>query len=475
MFETLVALKQDATGYEARLATEWEMAPDALSWTFQLREDIPFQFGFGEFTSADVVHSWDRLTSEESIAADITTWRKLVGKSDDIQVLGDHEVMFNLAKPEPDLEFHLSTLLGNYYIVSKAQWDSEGEEGMIKRPATTGSYRYKERVLGAGITMERVEDHWRRTPDFKELRRVYAPEEATRLAMLLTEEGHIVSLAMDLHDEAVSRGHKVIKSVTTVLPAIMFFGGLHYITPDKFDPDEPFTNVKVREAMNRAIDRELINDTLFFGNGRFHYFHYNHPSQPGWDPEFETLAPELYSYDPDRARELLVEAGYPDGFELGLHLVPWGTMPEFVPMQEAIAGMWEDIGIKVNRIEVEYSRLRPDLKTKNVHGRIWGWPAGPPRPPNAGYIIMYGRDADFSAYESATFDPKMDELQQTADPLRRDELQAALGRELMTQYTTMPVVALPVIAVVNPEVVKEWVFPGPYYGFSHLEYVVAAQ
>ena len=475
MFETLVSLNIEGTGYEARLATKWSMRPDGKAWTVQLRKDIPWHFGYGNVTTQDLVHSLERLISEDSIASDVANWKGIIEKAEDLEVRGDHEIVFNLLRTEPDMEFHWSTLLGNYYIVSKAQWDAVGADGMDDQPAGTGSWRFKERKLGASTKHERVENHWRQTPEFKELKQRFVAEEATKLAMLVTDEGHIVSLSTDLHGEAISRGYKRVVSAQTVLPDMFFWGGVHYLTPEKFDPDNPFTNVKVREAMTRAIDRDLINDEIFGGAGVPGYFHYNHPAQPGWDPEFATLGPEMAAYDPDRARELLVEAGYPDGFEFGLHLLHWGTRPEFIQVEEAMAGMWEDIGITVNRIEVDYSRLRPDLKSKNVGARMWGWPGGPPRPLNTGFVVMYGAEATFPAYESETFDSNMAKLQETVDPLGRHELLIELGRELLTQYTSLPLLAFPVVAIVNPEVVAEYNFPGPYYGYSHLEYVKATR
>ena len=475
MYETVVALARNGESYEARLSTEWEMAPGAAQWTFKLREDVPWHFGWGDFTAADVVHSWERLTSEESIGADVSVWTGVVSSAEDFEIVNDHEIVFNLSRPEPDLEFHLSTLLGNYLIVSKAQWDAEGEQGMVDRPSGTGPYQFKERELGFALITERVEGHWRQTPAFRELKQAQVLEDATRLAMLLTKEAHIVSLPIDLHDEAEERGYVVVQSRLPQLPGIMFFGGLHPLTPEKYDADAPLADVRVREALNRAIDRELINETIYAGKGKLAYFHYNHPSQIGWDPEFATLGPELYAYDPDRARELLIEAGYDDGFEIGLHVIPWGSMAEWDDMALAVSQMWiTELGLDVKILEEDYSRYRPNIIDKNLAGQMHGWPAGPPRPPSAGFNIMYGKDAPFSSYESATFDPLMEELKQTADPQRRHDIQVTLGRELLTQYTTVPVIALPVMALVDPEVVADYDFPGPYYGYSHLEYVEAA-
>jgi peptide/nickel transport system substrate-binding protein len=96
-------------------------------------------------------------------------------------------------------------------MVSKVQWDKEGIEGFERRPAGTGSYQYVSRQLGRSIVFERVENHWSGIwPAFKELEICIAPEESTRLAMLLNGEAHIMDLARELQGDAEKRGMQIL-------------------------------------------------------------------------------------------------------------------------------------------------------------------------------------------------------------------------------------------------------------------------
>ena len=479
MFETLINTGVDGLSYVPQLAIKWEMRPDARAWTFQLREDIPFHFGYGEFTAKDVVHSWEVVTLEDAICSDTDTWKKLVASTDDFDIVNDHEIVINLNQSEPDLDWHLSTKLGCMYMVSEAQWNEEGRDAVLARPAGTGSYQFVERKLGASLLFERVEHHWRQTPEFKQLLLAFVSEDATRLAMILTEEAHMVQLARDLQPEAVSRGKTVISASLAVRPAILFFGGQYYLTPDKIDPDLPFADVRVREAMHRAINRQEIIDEIFYGQAKNGYFHYNVASEQGWDPSWETRAPDLHSYDQERSMELLTDAGYPDGFEFTLYVTKWGSMPEWVPMLEALAIMWEDVGLTVNIVETEYARVREEMRSKEVHGKMWGWPGGAARPPHLGYRVSYASSAEEGglvfAYESALIESVLDRLDQTVDGDEREQLQRQVGEELLVNYTSLPLFANAVQAVIDPEVVAEYTNPGVYYGYSHLEYIVATR
>ena len=150
-------------------------------WTLFLRKGVPFHFGYGEFTARDVVHSHALMLREEAIATFVGMWRNV----EEVKVINDYQVVFRMKGPATTLPYALSRS-GDLRMVSKAQWDKEGLEGFEKRPAGTGSYQYVSRQLGQSIVFERVENHWSGIrPAFKELEMRLAPEESTRLAMLL--------------------------------------------------------------------------------------------------------------------------------------------------------------------------------------------------------------------------------------------------------------------------------------------------
>src|SRR6266516_2247249 len=163
-------------------------------------------FGYDEFTARDVVHSHSLMLRQDAIAAMVGFWRSV----EEIKVINDYQVVFRMKQPATTMPYAASRC-GELRIVSKEQWDKEGLEGFEKRPAGTGSYRYVSRQLGQSIVFERVENHWSGIrPEFQELEIRIAPEESTRLAMLLNGEAHIVDLARELQGDAEQRGMQIL-------------------------------------------------------------------------------------------------------------------------------------------------------------------------------------------------------------------------------------------------------------------------
>src|SRR5882762_7602544 len=223
--ETLLDVDPETGAYIPRLAEKWEATPDMKEWTFYLRKGVQFHFGYGEFTARDVVHSHSLMIGQDAIATLTGFWRSV----EEIKVINDYQVVFRMKQPSTTMPYAASRA-GDLRIVSKAQWDKEGLEGFEKRPAGTGSYRYVTRQLGQSIVFERVENHWRgERPAFKELEIRLAPEESTRLAMLLNGEAHIVDLARELQGDAEKRGMQILAASLAAEWVSIYFGGQYHI------------------------------------------------------------------------------------------------------------------------------------------------------------------------------------------------------------------------------------------------------
>ena len=206
MVETLLDIDPDTGEFMPMLATRWEMAPDGKSWTMDLREGVTFHSEFGEFDAQDVAHMRFLMGPQEgNLNSFRNTWATTVNN---VEIVDDHRVVFQLDKPDPGLDFFLS-LSGDLVMLSKNQWDQEGQDGLEQRLIGTGPYEYLEREVGQSISFSRVPyEHWRvPNADFQELELVWAPESATRLAMLLTQEAHMAELPRDVLAQAVSEGH----------------------------------------------------------------------------------------------------------------------------------------------------------------------------------------------------------------------------------------------------------------------------
>jgi ABC-type transport system substrate-binding protein len=271
------------------LAERWEVSDDFREWRFFLREGVPFHFGFGEFTAADVAHTHRMITQEESVS-----FLKGLWSTAEVEVVNDHEVVFRFADPMLEGERIFSRRAGDFLIYSKAQYDAEGVEGIDLRPAGTGIYQYKERSPGEGVIYEHFPEHWSGvTPDFKEMEFRWAPENATRLAMLLAGEAHIADISRDLQAQAEDAGMKVVGAGNPNQQTLVWIGGQFHRAGDP-EQDPPWlSDVRVRQALNKAINREEVIEHIYGGRGTLVYRLGFHPDHEGWNPEWEERFEEM--------------------------------------------------------------------------------------------------------------------------------------------------------------------------------------
>ena len=255
------------------LADEWSVSPDANSWTFKLREKVPFHNG-GEFTTKDVVKTWELIMevgADNRIGAINTLYQKMGGTPEsrnNIDVLNDHEFTLRLVGPYLDLGYAVSEDL-QYLQISGDHFDSVGLEGYKNEPVGTGPFKFNELRINQYILYERFkqkgESHWWQIPDFDELQFLFVSEAATRLAMLLTEEADIAEIPPLLLEEAEGRGFKRVPASLPGLSFFLVFGGNYFPGDPGYNPANPFLNPKVRGAVNLAIDRKALKDAFFPG------------------------------------------------------------------------------------------------------------------------------------------------------------------------------------------------------------------
>src|SRR5215510_2209796 len=272
--EFLVGIDRNTGAYIPELAEKWEMAPDGKTWTVWLRKGVKFHDNWGEFTARDVRHAVFLITQPESVQTDAGFWRPLmgIGKADSIEdvakkveqgveIIDDYKVVFHLTQAAPEFVENISANT-DLVMESKARWDAGGKELYGQKVVGTGPFEFVERKVSSHVLYKRVENHWRKIPAYKELEFRWVPEGVTRLATLIAEEVHISDVDRALQKDAVAKGMQIVASK---LPAIQHqwnFGGMYFATPDKLDPKVPFVKKEVRQAMNMAINRNAIANSL---------------------------------------------------------------------------------------------------------------------------------------------------------------------------------------------------------------------
>ena len=204
---------EDQRGQEPQLAESWEMQPDGKTYTWNLRQGVPFYKNAEAtdimFSAKDAVHSFGIFAGVES---ELTrSGRPEFGGMVDADIVNDHQVVLRLAQVSLDMPFLLSDEWSTG-ISSKDWWDQNGEEGYMDDPIGTGPWSLIELKTNQYVLHERVLNHWRITPEFSEVEFIFVPESATRLAMIIGGEAHIAAIPRDLHIQAEERGIVITKS-----------------------------------------------------------------------------------------------------------------------------------------------------------------------------------------------------------------------------------------------------------------------
>jgi ABC-type transport system substrate-binding protein len=487
--EYLVGIDRHTGGYIPELAEKWEMAPDGRSWTITLRRGVPFHDNWGEFSARDVRHSVFLITQPESVQSDAGTWRTLmgIGKADSVEevakkveqgveIVNDYTVVFRLKQVAPEF---VETISANTDLVmeSKARWDKGGKELYGQKVVGTGPFQFVERKVGSHVLYKRVENHWRQTPAYKELEFRWVPEGVTRLATLLNDEVHISDVDRALQKDAEAKGMRV---VTSKLPAFQhhwLFGGLYFASPEKLDTKVPFTDKRVRQAMNVAINRQAIAQNLLGGKVQPLRVHGYHPKLdndiwPGiWNPDWDRRFEEFYGYDPAQARKLLVEAGYDKGFEFTMYLYTLPGLPEILDIGQAVALDWQAVGLKPKLTEIDFPRVREQYRTKTIHGSLW--PSRHAlRALDTLRIFHKSKDSVVYSYEHPFIEERFAALGQVVDREKRTLLLREIGDHKFAEFADMPMFWFFAEATINPRYIAEYTFPGVITGFfTHLEYV----
>ena len=307
------------------LATSWEMESET-SWLLTLRDDVTFHNG-EKFDAAAVVANIDRI-----IEPGFQQWNFMAGVEGAVAV-DEYTVRITTLEPMPTF----LGLMTMFYQVPPAMAAEQGSEGLEQHPTGTGPFRFVERVADSHLSLVRNDDWWGELPEWEELVFRIIPEASTRIAALRAGEVDIAkNIPPDQASSIESDPRLRIASIASVrTPYIAIY-------PDSpMGGGEPLADVRVRRALNHAVDRESIIEFVLAGRGTM----ISSLLTPGFLGFNEDVEP--YAYDPELAKELLAEAGFPDGFSLTLEVASNLPMPKPVEIGQAITANLQAVGIDV--------------------------------------------------------------------------------------------------------------------------------
>jgi peptide/nickel transport system substrate-binding protein len=323
------------------LAESWKVSPDGRVYEFKLREGVKFHNG-DPFTAEDVRWSFHRAKGA----------KVLKEKVRDVEIVGPHRVRFHLHEPWPDfMTFYGTYATGAAWIAPKKYMEQVGPDGFKKHPVGLGPYKFVSHTPGVELVMEAYEGYWRKMPSVKRLVYKSVPEATTRMAMLKRGEVDLAYLLDAPQAEEVKRDPTL---------KLAFSGGIGTFYLDFFDqwdPKSPWHDRRVRLAASHALDRRALSEAETLGASR--------PNGSLIPRTFQYALPlDPHPYDPAKARQLLAEAGYPNGFDAG-ELYPW---PPYTALSEAIGGYLGAVGIKVRLRTMERAAFYQALASKKLKG-----------------------------------------------------------------------------------------------------------
>lgn len=472
--QTLVGNSAEDGKYDnSQLAESWTHNDDFTSWTFKLHKDAKFNGDWGPVTSADVVHSFNIHTGDDAKLSGI---KQL--KTATITAVDDHTVTFDLPSPVPNFLFSHAGR-GSLVIYSKAQYDAEGIEGYETAPAGSGPFQYEGREVGQSMTFSAIKDHWSGvSPSYDTLEFRWVSEPSTRFAMLSAGEAHAVTLPRDLRDDAAEAGQTVLSSSAGAMQSTMLFTG-QFMNPEAEETRDARTyawaDVRVREAVNRALDRDGILEVLY-GEGVDALPVYTmDPRFPGYSEELAERFDADYGYDPEKAMALLKEAGYPEAFDnaaIPLVVTSLAGNPEFAQMAELVQAYLDVVGIKTEMREQDWATGNTAIRGFTADF-VTPMRNAPVRPSALGVQIFF---TEHASPHLNVGDPEINalggKLLQETDPAVRDALLEGMFTRIFDGYAHIPMAAVPASVVVNSDLVDGWAFPGSTSsGLSHYELI----
>jgi peptide/nickel transport system substrate-binding protein len=404
------------------LASDWSVTSDGLEWTFRIRPGVQFQRGYGEVASTDAAFSIRQIIRPTARAGPSSPLRRLIR---DIATPDPRILVIRLTRPDPELAKGYLANAQQVGIVCARHVEEAGERAANLNPVGSGPYmldffrRDSEIRLRVRTDSENI---WRPRPAFETLVFRAVPEVSTRVAMMKTGEADIAPISYDDIGD-VERTGLAVRSIPQSWSPVIRLGGLVQ-EGGRFEPKNPWADVRVRQAMNYAIDKNAIIRRIFHGQGRIAA---SDTPVEAW----ASLAP--YDYDPARAKALLAEAGYPKGFPVTLKAFATTPGAELPVVAQAVALYWRAVGIEVSTELIDWTSLRSAWTSGAARSYVWTHRGFPFTSAQNGLEAGFDARSVFSAFSTPELQAMLDAHANELDPGKRRAKLTEIGVYLRDQ------------------------------------------
>ena len=458
--ETLIRENRTTREYEPGLALSWDQSTDGLTVDIKLRPDIPFQDGWGTMTADDVKFSIVQYLGPSSdVGNQAQAMLEALGGDPEknVEVVGPLELKLHSPKFTVGLIPALAdgSTANAMYIQSKKYWTEKPADALL-HPIGTGPYKFVSSTPGTEVKLTAVDKHWRQTPTFKNVTLRVIPDDAARLAQVDSGAADLAVIPGNLVREAKTKPNLKILGAKDYAQAEVELGG-QYPGAAYDDPTAPWIQraapekgLAIRQALSLSIDRQAILDAVLAGEATLttgpitQYPKIPDRNLPNWT---------VPAFNVDQAKQKLVDGGFPTGFPI--------TVQEFenrpgsgqADIAEAVAGMWEAIGIKVTRLQLtdeqsdEYVGKPP--KTQGA-----AWIRLDPFYDNVvqNYQCCYSVDAGHQEMYDPLFDSTLAALQAEPDATKRAALNNAVIQKMIDNMSIIPMFTLNWSVAAGPKV-----------------------
>lgn len=410
------------TDFQPALAESWLVSEDGKTYAFKLRKGVKWHDGFGEFTSADVKFSLDRYMDPK-----VSPWGPNFRNVAAVDVVDDYTVRFTLKAADP---FFLSLLATDTesvgLMVCKKAFETRGADAMRLKPVGTGPFALKEYVPKDKIVMVKHDEYWAGKPKLDEVVIRFMPSSAARELALST--GEIDSMRASLDGQLVKRLAAQGYAIDIKGPEINWW--LHINTRIK-----PLGDIRVRQAISHAINSADVQ--LLLGDVAAVPEQMVGPAYFGAAAPADFTADEKWTYDPEKAKALLKEAGFASGLPLKMII---SERDDYRQMMTLMQEQLKQVGINLELEKVDHAYYHSQI-VKHVNPLIL---FGDITYPNAEILLARafrtGAMRNFSGWNEPSFDALLDKIAATPVLDARRPLLIDAQKRVADQFVLRPVI-----------------------------------